>query len=223
MSSLKVPGASRRHLTLLSVSIVVIQVVAVICQFTQGTDPRFPLLYFTVDSAVLSAVVALFSLLGWQGERVMRARLTAVVGVLVSAMVFAAVIVPATETGTWFQPHDDLPVRTATVLMHAVAPILVTLDYVLRRNMHSIRIAVLWAYSWPLAYIGGLNVLALILGSDMIPYPFLQPAAVGWPTVAGAVAVLAVLVGLLGAILGVIDHAVARRSVAHCAVDVAGS
>lgn len=223
MSSLKVHGRAPLYPTALSVSIVVTQAVAVTCQFTQTTDPRFPLLYFTVDSAILAGAVAALTLLGMHGRCAMHTRLTATVGVLVSALVFAAVIAPATETGSWFQPHDDLPVRTATVLMHGVAPVLVTLDYVLRRNTHSIRSAVLWSYPWPLAYIGGVIVLALIFGPDMIPYPFLQPASVGWPTLAAAIAVLTVLVGLLGAILGVIDHALARRSAAHSAGDPAKS
>lgn len=187
------------------------QTVAVACQFTQSTDPRFPLLYFTVDSAVLAAAVAACTLLGWHGRWSARARLTSAVGVLLSAIVFAAVIAPATETGTWFQPHDDLWVRTATVLMHGVAPMLVTVDYFLRSRPRSIRGSVVWSYSWPLAYFGALIVLALVFGPDIIPYPFLSPASMGWPTASAAIGVLTVLVGLLGAILGVIDHVLMRQ------------
>ena len=32
--------------------------VSVICQVVQHTDPRFPLLYFTIDSTALAAFVA---------------------------------------------------------------------------------------------------------------------------------------------------------------------
>ncbi len=193
---------------LLSASIVVAQVGAVIFQFVQATDSRLPLLYFSVDSAAFAGVVALLALLGRQEGWFVHARLTSGVGVLVSAIVFATVIVPASETGTWFQPHDDLWVRAATVLMHGVAPVLVTLDFLVRNYAHSIRSALLWSYLWPLIYFGVLIVLALIFGSNMIPYPFLRPASMGWPMVAAAVVALTVLIGFLGAMLGVLNRAV---------------
>lgn len=192
---------------LLSASIVAAQVGAVIFQFVQATDSRFPLLYFSVDSAAFAGVVALLALLGWQDGWFVRARLTSGVGVLVSAIVFATVIVPASETGTWFQPHDDLWARAATVLMHGVAPALVTLDFLIRNSAHSIRSALLWSYLWPLIYSGVLIVLALIFGSNVIPYPFLLPASMGWPMVAVAVVALAVLVGVSGVMLGVLSRA----------------
>ena len=193
---------------LLSASIVATQAVAVICHFAQRTDSRFPLLYFSVDSAALAAVVALLALLGWRDGWFARVRLPSGVGVLVSAIVFATVIVPASETGTWFQPHDDLWVRAATVLIHGVAPALVTLDFLVRSYAHSIRSSLLWSYLWPLIYFGVLIVLAPIFGLDVIPYPFLRPASMGWPMVAVAVVALAVLVGVLGAMLGVLNRAV---------------
>lgn len=192
---------------LVSASIVATQAGAVIFQFAQGTDSRFPLLYFSVDSAALAALVALLALLGWQDVWSARARLTSGVGVLVSAIVFATVIVPASQTGTWFQPHDDLWAWAATVLMHGVAPALVTLDFLIRNSAHSIRSSLLWSYVWPLIYSGVLIVLALIFGSNVIPYPFLRPASMGWPMVAVAVVALAVLVGVLGVILGVLSRA----------------
>lgn len=204
--------------TLLSVAIVANQGAAVICQFAQSTDSRFPFLYFSVDSAVLAGVVGLLTLLGWQGEWSARLRLTSAVGVLVSAFVFAAAIAPASGTGTWFQPNDDLWVRAAAVLMHGVAPVLVTLDFALRKYADSVRSAVLWSFLWPLIYLAVLIVGALIVGSNVIPYPFLRPASMGWPTVATAVVVLTVLIGLLGAMLGVSNHACGRLSEVMCTV-----
>lgn len=47
---------------------------------------------------------------------------------LVSAVVFATVIAPRTVAGGWFQPSDNRWVRTATVLMHAVIPVLGLVD-----------------------------------------------------------------------------------------------
>jgi hypothetical protein len=188
--------------TVVAVLIVVNQAVGVVCQFIQRTDPRFPLLYFTVDSAVLAAVAAVLALAGRDGSWVRRVRLAAVVGVVVSGIVFAAVIAPATETGTWFQPHDDLPVRTATVLLHAVAPILVTVDYLMRRSGLSIRATILWSYPWPLGYLAGIGVLAGLVGSEVMPYPFLRPSTSGGATVAGAYVALIVVVGVVGLLLG---------------------
>ncbi len=205
-------AARARLPTLMSVSVVVNQAVAAVCQFTQHTDPRCPFWYFSVDSAVLVGVVAALTLWGWRGRWCVRARLTSVVGVWVSAIVFAAVIAPATQTGTWFQPHDDLRARAATVLMHGVAPIIVTLDGVLRNHAPSIRGAVLWSYPWPLSYLGAVIALALIFGSTVIPYPFLRPAQTGWPVVLAAIGVLTVLVGLSGAALGFLCRARAPRT-----------
>lgn len=201
------------RLTVLSMLIVVNQLVGMVCQFNQGTDPRFPLLYFSVDSAVLAVVAAVLTLKGCDSVWSRRLRLAAAVGVLMSAVVFAAVIAPATPTGTWFQPHDDIPVRTATLLIHGVAPVLVTVDYLLRPTPLPPRASTLWAYAWPLAYLAGLGALAGVLGPEVVPYLFMRPSLTGWPTVLAAFVALFVLVGVLGWVLGVLG----RRS----AIDVA--
>lgn len=190
----------------LAALILVTQVVGVVCQFVQRTDPRFPLLYFTVDSAVLSAIAAALALGGWDGPWFTRLRVAATVGVVVSAIVFATVIAPATETGTWFQPHDDLPVRTATLLMHGVAPVLVTVDYLLRDIRLSVRATVLWSYPWPLGYLAGMGLLAWLFGSDVMPYPFLRPSVSGDVTVVGAYLALIAAVGLVGLVIGVLSR-----------------
>lgn len=199
-----------RVATLLTVSILINQVVGVVCQFIQGTDPRFPLLYFSVDSAVWAALAAVSTLAGCSGAAWQRLRLAAVVGVALSAIVFVFVIVPATETGTWFQPHDDLPVRTATLLIHGVAPVLVIAEYLLRPAGLPVSASILWSYPWPLAYLAGTAVLAVTLDADALPYPFLLPSMVGWPTVVGACLSLAALVGLLGWAFGTLDWVIRR-------------
>lgn len=178
--------------------IVLNQTVGVACQFIQSTDPRFPLVYFTIDSAVLAGVAAALTLRGATGAWVQRLRLAAVVGVGLSAIFFAAVIAPATPTGTWFQPHDDFMVRTATLLLHGVAPVLVTAEYVLRPPRLSLRDSVAWSYPWPLLYLAGIGVLAAVGGAETIPYPFLRPAVTGWPTTVVAYMGLVAVLGLLG-------------------------
>ncbi|WP_370500196.1 Pr6Pr family membrane protein [Mycolicibacterium sp. jd] len=197
--------------TALSMLIIAIQTIAVVCQFMQRTDPRFPLLYFTVDSAILAGAVSALSVAGFKSEWLSRLRLTAAVGVLISAIVFATLIAPASETGTWFQPHDDVAVRVATALMHGVAPIMVTVDAVLRVDTQSIRSTLSWSYLWPLVYMAGLALLAGVVGPDVIPYPFLRPRVVGWPTAVVCLVVLLGLVAALGFSLGLINRAVGRR------------
>lgn len=184
------------------------------CQFAQDTDPRFPLLYFTIDSAILAGVVAVLTLVGWDGFWQRRIQLTAMVGVLVSAIVFAAVIAPATPTGTWIQPHDDLAVRVATVLFHAVAPVLVTMGYLIGPQRQSLRTSLRWSYLWPLTYLGGLAVLAAVVGPGVIPYPSLRPDVMGWPTVLGACLAVTGLIAVLVIGLHVLGRAVARRMTA---------
>jgi hypothetical protein len=204
-------GPRKAFAVLLPQLILFNQSVGVVCQLVQGTDPRLPLMYFTVDSAILAGAVAVLTLAGRDGTWMWRLRLAAVVGVVISALVFAVLIAPATPTGTWFQPHDDVVVRVATVLMHGVAPVLVAVDYLVRPHRHTIGTTVAWCYPWPLLYVGGLGLLAIVSRQDMIPYPFLQPALVGWPTVAGALLALTAVVTLLGVALAVLDRAMGRR------------
>lgn len=191
----------RRIATLVSIAIVVNQTAAVVCQFVQHTDPRFPLLYFTVDSGVFAGAVALIALV-CPGLGMLRdLRAASAVCVSLSAVIFAAVIAPASGTGTWIQPYDDYWVRTATILFHAVAPVLVTTDFVVH-DVTRQRVAgtLAWCLVWPLAYI---TVVGGLAASDVVsmPYPFLDPEKLGWGTVIGSVAGLTVLVLLFGATL----------------------
>ncbi|OMC39079.1 hypothetical protein A5740_03060 [Mycobacterium sp. GA-1841] len=187
------------------------QLVGLACQFIQDTDSRFPLWYFTVDSAIAAAAVALLTLLVPRARCLPVLRHTAAVGVIVSAVIFAAFIAPGTETGTWFQPHDDTAVRMATVLFHGTAPILVVADYLLHQPRIRALQAVAWAYLWPLTYFAGLCVLVAVFGQSAVPYPFLSPEAMGWAAVACAVIALILLVSSCGLILGALSRTRRRR------------
>lgn len=187
--------------------LLVNQVCAVVCQFMQHTDPRFPLWYFTVDSAILAGLGAAADLAMPHARWVPALRHTAAVGVVVSAVIFAAVIAPTSPSGTWFQGHDDLPVRVATVLFHAVAPALVIGCHSLRPTGLRGRAAVGYAFLWPLAYLVGLCIMVAARGPGVIPYPFLAPGQVGWGIVALAVGALSALIAATGAGLSAMNRA----------------
>jgi hypothetical protein len=166
------------------------QAVALTCQFVQHTDSTFPLLYFTVDSALLAALTAGMTLMGPRRWILLNDfRVASTVGVLLSALIFAAVIAPATPTGTWIQPHDDGWVRTATILMHGVAPVLVTIDLLLRPLHGGLRRYLASGLGWPVLYLAALSLLTAV-GWAHIPYPFLQPSRAGWTSAFGAALVL---------------------------------
>jgi hypothetical protein len=166
--------------------------IGVVCQFIQHTDPVFPFAYFTVDSATLAALIATTGLRGRsEPPGIAFTRGAAATGVILSGIVYAAVIAPASPTGGWFQPSDDYWVRTATVLMHGAGPLLVTADFLAHPYPFkpSWRTAAKWS-GWPVGY---LAVMLTLQGAGVteIPYRFLQPAATG-----GDPGVLAVTLGI---------------------------
>jgi hypothetical protein len=170
-------------------------------QFVQRTDPRFPLVYLTIDSAVLEAAVLSASMASGR-DRWPRVRGAATLGVIVSALVYAAVIAPATPTGTWFQPHDDLAVRTATVLLHGVAPVLVLIDFAGHAYPEGpIRREVARWLIWPTAYLAAV-VLTAAAGVT-VPYDFIRPSVVGLPgAIAGTAGALCLFAAAGVALLG---------------------
>ena len=190
-----------RYSRLLPPTILLTEAVAVLSQFVQNTDPRSPLVYFTVLSGVLAGLVAVVeTATRHRGAWLDGARVTTTIGVVVSAIIFSALIAPSTPTGTWFQPWDDVWVRTATVLFHGVAPALVIADLVLRRPPLSPMRWLLAAYSWPLTYLASI-ALAIKAFGVKLPYPFLSPSQMGWGTVSIAITSLAALVGVVAVAL----------------------
>lgn len=178
-----------------SAAIVINQAVGVSCQFLQHTDRTFPLLYFTIDSAIFAGGVASVALIRPRCLELPQLRTASAVGVLLSSLIFTAVIAPASSTGTWVQPYDDYWVRTATVLLHGVAPVLVITDLVVNCAGRATTAAsvIVWSYLWPMAYL--VCLVALVsTGVATIPYPFLDPAQLGWRTVLGSLAGLCALI-----------------------------
>lgn len=177
--------------------------VGVLCQFVQGTDPTFPLLYFTVCSAVLAVVVLGLAALRPEAMVLDRWRGAVTVAVVLSGLIFATVLAPVNNGGPWFAPHDDGWIRTANVLLHGVGPVLAVADFFLhpfRTRTGTWRLALTWCL-WPAAW--ALVALPLDLtGLAETPYLFLQVREVGdVPAVLGAVVGLFTLVTGLGAAL----------------------
>lgn len=170
-------------------AILVNETVAVTCQFIQHTDPRFPLVYFTVSSAAVAGITAAAGLVAPRLPVLRAMRVTSAVGVVLAAIVFAVFIAPALPAGGWFAPWDDSWVRTATVLMHGTAPFLVVVGIAVAPPGGRLPSWFAVGLSWPLLYLSVIG-LGAVFGSLNVPYPFLRPTVVGWPAVVGGVVVL---------------------------------
>lgn len=184
--------------TIVRVATLVTLTSAVVLQFLQHTDATFPLLYFTVDSAVLMVLVLTVSLTRPRSSTMDVVRGAATIGVVVSGVIYATVIAPNSATGTWFAPWDDMVVRTSTVLMHGIGPFLAVADF-LTHDYPSVstRKTIAWWCAWPMAYIFAVTTLAGV-GIGHIPYPFLSPQTGGGVLgVAAAMAALTAIVALL--------------------------
>lgn len=173
----------------------------VVAQLVQHTDPKPALTYFTVWSAALGAVSLAVAAARRGADVPFLVRGAATVGCVVSAMVFATVIAPATPTGTWYQPWDNVWVRTATTLMHGIGPVLILGDFVTTPVLEARpwRRTLTWT-AWPLLYI----VVTLghqALGGPAVPYPFLDPAQTSTPAVLGAVVALTLVFLVVGRLL----------------------
>ena len=74
--------------------IVANESMALVCQFIQHTDPRFPLVCFTADSVLLAALTAVIASRWRRAAWLPAVRIRSAVAVLVSAVIFIAVITP---------------------------------------------------------------------------------------------------------------------------------
>lgn len=199
-----------RAVHLLPYAVVVTEATAIVCQFVQRTDPRFPLVYFTVCSGVLASAVALCQATGRMSRSLGAGQVAAAVGVVASATVFAAVIAPATDTGTWFQPWDDLWVQTATVLFHGVTPVLVAASLILTAPALTMRCWLAVSYSWPALYVMAIAAAA-VTRNVPVPYPFLSPSEMGWRTTLTTLPAMAALIALVS--IALYGAAAARRRI----------
>ena len=175
----------------LETAAAVVFLTGVVAQFAQHTDPTFPLLYFTVDSALLYGLLALVHALVPAGRvaRAARSLVSALTpAVVFSGLVYATVIAPALNGGAWFAPGDDAVCRLAQMLLHGVGPALaLVLTWADPAPPPPGRRAAWWL-AWPLGY------LVVVTATDVSPYAFLPPGAPE-VQVAGVAAVLALVYG----------------------------
>lgn len=204
--------ASHRTLGLRALTTAVL-LCGVVCQAMQRADSVPAYLYFTVDSAVLAAGLVLWRLVHLARASQVSGVLSggAVLGVVLSTLVYSTVIAPNSPSGTWFNANDDGWARTATVLLHAVAPVLVLVEYFVTPPPHASRAreAVLFVW-WPFTYLVVVGGLAWTKAVTM-PYPFLRPSEVGLVGVVGVIAGLTAIALFLAVALYAATRLARRR------------
>lgn len=186
--------------TVVRVATIVVLLAGVVSQFVQGTDPTFPLLYFTVCSAIFLAVTLMVAQVRTRSPAIDQFRGAATAAVVLSGLIFATVLAPVNNGGSWFAPHDDGWVRAANVLLHGVGPVLALIDLALhglRLEGRPWRTAMGWCL-WPVAWACVVLPLDLLRVAD-VPYEFLRiRVAADVPLVLGAMVGLFGLVTLIG-------------------------
>jgi hypothetical protein len=182
-------GAERFKLA----SLAVAGCVGLLLQVTQSEDPRPPLAYYSVLSALAVTIGVPLLLVRVPGSRIMM--FASSTAVLVSALVFWALIAPSNGMG------NTGAAIGATLVLHLALPGLVVLCAPLLRSplTNSRMSAILASLTPPLVYLVGL--IGFGLAHQPPPYDFLRPAQVGWLAVLGASVGIAALHCVTGWIL----------------------
>lgn len=193
---------SQRPLRALMVAVVAVVVVGFVAQVL-STDPRSPLVYFTVLNALALAGVTVVGGLwarraGAAAPGVVQtghevARLTFATGAVFAGLVYWVLIAPREGGERWLL--DSPAALVAAVALHGVLPIVAvvylravdTPERILARRSRDSAIA--WTLIWPAGW--GLVAIQLsALGLVAIPYPFLDVSTRGWLAVLGSTVVL---------------------------------
>lgn len=164
-----------------------------------GERLRRFVLYFTIESNVLAAVVAVtLTIKPDRDGRFWRIlRLDAVVGMITTGIVHWFLLRPLLDLDGWRYLTDKM--------LHVAAPILVLVCWIAigPRPRIDLRTGLL-ALIWPVAWV----VLIMVQGavSGWYPYPFLDVATNGVGPVAVAIAVVAVGMIILGLLAAVVER-----------------
>ena len=146
--------------------------------------------YFTIQSnlLVLAAVLPLTRDPRHDGRGWRVLRLTSLLGITVTGLVYVFVLGPALDpTGLGWWTNAGL---------HYVAPVLALGSWlVLGPRPRVTGATVAWSMAWPLAWIG--YALALGAITDWYPYPFLDVVEIGYPAALRNLVLVAVLAVVL--------------------------
>ncbi|MGW6057857.1 Pr6Pr family membrane protein [Streptomyces sp. NPDC055189] len=163
--------------------------------------------FFTVDSNVLVAVACVGLVLdpGREGRVWRVLRLTSLLGILITGLVFVTVLAS--------KVHVSGAALWCTIAFHYVAPPATLAGWLLfgpRRQTD--RRTLVCSFAWPLAWIGYTLVRGATTG--WYPYPFLDVGDLGYPVVLRNVAAVLVIGAVLALTLRWIDrHLPAQRAV----------
>ncbi|WP_092800000.1 Pr6Pr family membrane protein [Klenkia marina] len=166
--------------------------------------------YFTIQSNVLTflAVLPLVRDPQHDGRWWRPLRLTALLGIVVTGLVYAVVLAPTDHPvglGVWTNAG-----------LHYVAPVAALLGWlVLGPRPRVTWSTVGWAMVWPLAWIA--YTLAHGAVSGWYPYPFLDVAALGYATALRNLALVAVLALVLLSGFRLLDRRLPRTGVIRAA------
>ncbi|SDO98919.1 hypothetical protein SAMN05660199_02940 [Klenkia soli] len=146
--------------------------------------------YFTIQSnlLVLAGVLPLVRDPAHDGRGWRVVRLTSLLGIMVTGLVYAVVLGPTlhpTGLGWWTNAG-----------LHYVAPVLAVGGWLVLGPRPRVTAATVgWSMAWPLAWIG----YALVLGAltDWYPYPFMDVVEIGYPAALRNLAFVAVLAVVL--------------------------
>jgi hypothetical protein len=163
-----------------------VALLGILLQFTQSEDPRFPLAYFTVLSALLVAATPVLAVAGLSRCAELAWR-SGAAGALVAGAVYWLLLAPTAGVGSQWETVS------ANVVLHAILPLATVLSASRRhlpaRASRSEVLATLW---FPGAYL-----VAVLVGQTLLqqraPYDFIDVARSGWWVVAAS----SVIIGLL--------------------------
>ena len=181
-------------------------------QPSTGTAVVRFLCYFTIQSNLLVILTCARTVLGGgSGRRVWPVlRIDAVVGILVTGVVYAVLLAPTLSHTGWD--------AVANAAVHQVTPVLAVVGFLLFAPSARPGPRVLgWVLVWPAAYV--LLTLGHGAGTGWYPYPFVDVGRLGYVTALRNGLLLIALIALLAVVAWTYDRARTRSRSSRPAAD----